>query len=125
MAEKSETNAPFNRTVGIEIIRAEDGSATGQLSLRPEHSMRPDGITAHGGVVFTLADAVGAAAVNSVGEAPSPTIDIRIDFLSRATSNLTATAKIDRRSSDVAFTSIDVTDEDSRMVAKADGVYKR
>jgi uncharacterized protein (TIGR00369 family) len=125
MADTPTSNAPFSDLLGTEIVSASDGTATVTLALRPNHSMRSDQTVAHGGVVFSLADAAGAHAVNSLGEAPSPTVDMRIDFLEAATSDLTATGTVDRTSQHLAFASITVTDEAGQTVAKADGIYKR
>jgi len=125
MSDKPLSTAPFSTDVGVELESAADGTAVATLSLEAGHSMRSDAVVAHGGVVFTLADVAAAAAVNSLGEKPSPTMDMRVDFLEPATSDLRATATVDRTARTFAFVSIHVDDADGEAVAKADGIFKR
>jgi len=55
----------FARHLGVEVGSYGDGRATARLALRPEH-LNSAG-SAHGGVIFALADAAFAAASNSHG----------------------------------------------------------
>lgn len=116
---------PFNDHLGIELVEAEDGRAVGVLSLSDVHSSRPDRLVAHGGVAYALADTVGGAAVISENGTVTPTIDMRIDYLSPATGGtLRADAEVVRNGSSVAAVAVEVTDDDGTAVATARGTYK-
>ena len=117
-------HVPFVEHLGIEVVEAADGHAVATLELEPEHSSNPEGMVAHGGVTYALADTVGGAAVISKSASVSPTIDMRIDYLAPATEDLTATAAILRFGGNVAVADIEVSDAHDRQVASARGVYK-
>lgn len=124
MADETDS-VPFRALVGHEIVEANDGNATATLDITEELSMQSGERTAHGGVICTLADAAAAAAVNSVGDPPSPTMDLRVDFLAPARGKLTASATLDEATRDVAFVSVRVLDDSEQLVAKASGTFKR
>lgn len=63
---------------------------------------------AHGSVTFTLADTVGSAALISIVEHPTPTVDMRVDYLSAGTGNLRAEAEVVRCGGDVGVVNVDV-----------------
>lgn len=115
---------PFVESLGIEVTIAADGHAEGELPLETEHTSNPRGGVAHGGVTYSLADTVGGAAVVSLVEEISPTVDMRIDYLAPATDDLTATADVVRFGGSVAVVTVEVHDADDHHVASARGVYK-
>ena len=115
---------PFVSDIGIEITAAADGCATGQLKLEPRHSSVPHRTIAHGGVTYALADTVGGAAVLSVCGQPTPTIDMRIDYLTPAQTALVAEATVVRNGGTVSVVEIHISDADGIAVADARGVYK-
>ena len=116
---------PFNDHLGVELLEAEDGRATGRLELSPEHSSSPDRMIAHGGVTYALADTIAGAAVVSANYAVTPTIDMRIDYLAPATGGtLHAEAEVVRNGNSVATVEVVVTDDDGEEVATARGTYK-
>lgn len=116
---------PFNDRLGIELIDAEDGHATGKLELSSEHSSNPKTMIAHGGVTYALADTIAGAAAVSANYTVTPTIDMRIDYLSPATGGtLHADAEVIRNGNNVATVEVDVTDDDGTDIATARGTYK-
>ncbi|MFB6254377.1 MAG: PaaI family thioesterase [Halobacteriaceae archaeon] len=115
---------PFAQLLNIEITTVEDGYAEGELPMRQELSWNTDELIAHGGVVFTLADTVGGAALVSKVDQPVPTIDMRIDYLNAATGDLYAEGTTDRVGGNVGTVSVEVVDEENTEVAIARGVYK-
>ena len=116
---------PFADLLGVEVTEAEDGHAEGYLEMRDELSWNDDRLMAHGGVTFTLADTVGGAALVSLVDQPVPTIDMRIDYLSAGTGDLSAEADVVRCGGDVGVVDVDVyAVEDDELVADARGVYK-
>lgn len=116
---------PFNDHLGIELLEAEDGHAVGRLPLAEEHSSNPHRMIAHGGVTYALADTVAGAAAVSANFTVTPTIDMRIDYLSPATGGtLHAEAEVLRNGSNVATVEVNITDEEGTDIATARGTYK-
>lgn len=115
---------PFAQLLGIEITEAEDGHAAGELELTTDLSSNPGHLIAHGGVAYALADTVGGAAVVSLNYTVTPTIDMRIDYLNPATSDLHAEADVLRNGESAAVADIDVFDDEGTAIAAARGVYK-
>lgn len=114
-------NDLFARHVGIEIIEVAPGSASARLEIQ-KHHLNGVGLT-QGGVVFTLADLVFAAASNSYGPV-AVAINASISFL-KATSTgavLTAEAKEVSRNRKLASYTIHVTDETGDLVAVFQGM---
>ena len=74
---------PFHQLIGLRVATAADGKATAILPFRPDFigdAARP---ALHGGVLATLVDVCGGAAVMSaIGPLDRiSTIDFRVDFL--------------------------------------------
>lgn len=116
---------PFARHVGVEVTDAADGTATGRVEFGQVHSSSPDRFVAHGAVQYTLADTVGGAAVMSLVGRPTPTVDMRIDYLAPANGDrIEADAEVARAGGSVAAVDVTVTDEAGEQVATARGVYK-
>lgn len=115
---------PFARHLGIEVTEAADGFARAELALAPEHSSVPSRQVAHGGVPYALADTVGGAAVISLHRAPTPTVDMRIDYLAPATGDLVGKATVVRDGGSVSVADVEVHRTDDTHVATARGVYK-
>jgi uncharacterized protein (TIGR00369 family) len=80
-------------------------------------------VVAQGGVPFALADSLGGAAAVSVEGKPTSTIDMRIDYLSPARSDLFGEADVVRYSS-TAVVAVEIVDSDGADVARATGLYK-
>jgi len=115
---------PFADLLGVELTAVGDGHAEGRVEMREELSWNADRQMAHGGVTFTLADTVGGAALVSLVDQPVPTIDMRIDYLSAGTGDLTAEADVVRCGGDVGVVDVTVSADDGETVADARGVYK-
>ena len=115
---------PFHRLLGIELTFAENGVATGELTHREELLSNPHGEVVHGGATYALADAIGSASVISLSHAVSPTVDMRMDYLAPATTDLRAEAEVVRSGQHLAMTRVEMYDADDRHVATAHGTYK-
>jgi len=115
---------PFTRHMGIEVLRAADGEAVGELTLEREHTTVPEAPVAHGGVAYALADTVGGAAVISLHHRPTPTVDMRIDYHAPATDDLRADAEVVRNGGSVATADVRVETVGGTHVASARGVFK-
>jgi uncharacterized protein (TIGR00369 family) len=117
---------PFAEHLGIEVEYAENGEAVGRLPLEPFHSSNSDTDVAHGGVISSLADTVGAAAVMSKSGAVTPTIDLRVDYLAPATDDIRAEAEVIRIGSSLGMARVELyaEDGDDTHVATAHGTFK-
>ena len=115
---------PFLQHLGIEVTDASGGCAEGQIELSEELSLYQDRHLAHGGVSFALADTVGAAAIASLVEAAVPTVDMRIDYLRPATTDLRAVGRVFHAGDRVSTVHVDLFNAEEERVATAVGVYK-
>ncbi len=110
----------FARSLGIEIVEASLGRAVSRVRLEQRH-INFIGV-AHGGLVFTLADAAMGYASNSQGIV-SPSIDTHILYSlpARVGDVLTATAVEIARSSRLSNYRVDVVRDDGKLVAAMTG----
>lgn len=117
---------PFAEHLGIEVEYADDGEAVGRLPLQPHHSSNRDVEIAHGGVTYSLADTVGAAAVMSESGTVTPTIDMRMDYLAPVTDDVRAEAEVVRLGGSLGVARVELYAEDGKdtHVATAHGTYK-
>src|SRR5947209_18603367 len=75
---------PFNKFLGIRIAEVDKGRVRMEIPFRDELIGDPIRHALHGGVISTLADTCGGAAVWSAVDDPRSrvqTIDLRIDYL--------------------------------------------
>jgi len=115
---------PFARSLGIELTAAEDGHAEGRLHVTDDHTTNPETGVVHGGATFALADSVGDAAVVSLAGELVPTIDMRIDYLAPATTDVYAVADVLRNGGSLAVAEVELFDSDETHIATAHGAYK-
>ncbi len=117
---------PFHQVLRPQAIEAdpEKGIVVIALGFRDELRRLPDEKSYHGGVIATLIDLAGHAAVAVKIGRMAPTIDLRIDYLRPADgSDLTATAKLIRAGRSVARVDIEITDDQGRQIAIGRGTY--
>lgn len=114
---------PFGAHVGVEVTHVGDGYVEGRLELADHHSLSTAARLAHGGVPFTLADSLSAAALATVEGNPGPTVDVRIDRLWPATGDLPGPAEVVRYGSDTGIVETDIR-QDGQRVATTRGVDK-
>jgi uncharacterized protein (TIGR00369 family) len=115
---------PFVRLLGIELDEVGDGTAIGRLPVREELLSNPSGEVIHGGATYALADTVGGAAVISLSGDVSPTVDMRMDYLAPATTDLRAEAEVVRFGEHLALARVEIHDVTGTHVATAQGTYK-
>jgi len=115
---------PFLQLLGIEVTEAEEGYAEARLSFDDSLRSNEHGSVMHGGVTYALADTTGGAATISLVQDVAPTIDMRIDYLAPATTDLYASADVIRHGSSVSMVQVDVFDDEDQRVATAQGTYK-
>jgi uncharacterized protein (TIGR00369 family) len=115
---------PFMQLLGIELTEASQGHAEARLSFSDDLVSNPTGDVIHGGATYALADSIGGAAVISRSMAVSPTVDMRMDYLAPATTDLIAEADVVRYGSNLAMTRVEVHDVEGTHIATAHGTYK-
>ena len=117
---------PFHHFVQPQPIDAdaETGTAAIELRFRDDLARAPDERSFHGGVIASLIDMAGHAAVAIKIGRMAPTIDLRIDYL-RPTSgdSVTARARLLKIGRTIARVDIDVTDQNGRLVAVGRGSF--
>jgi acyl-CoA thioesterase len=119
----SEAISPFEKRIGVKILEAKKGYAKTYLKITEEH-LNAMGV-AHGGAIFTLADAAFANAAN-YGSEEAVAIQANISFMkpTRKGENLTAEAVKVSESRKIGFYNITVTSE-QRAIAFFTGVVYR
>src|SRR5262249_34079725 len=113
----------FAHFINVEMLEAGNGRATGRLPVE-EYHLNSYG-TVHGGAVFSLADAVFAAASNSHG-IPAVGINVSISYLKAVSAGiLTATAVEVSLNPTLASYEVQVTSETGELVATFHGMVYR
>lgn len=127
--EFMEQQIPFNRHLGMQVVSLGDGEARLEIPFREEFIGDPFRPALHGGVISTLLDTCGGAAVfttlSDVRDRTS-TVDLRIDYLRPGRKEkLVSEARIVRAGNRVAV--VDVIafhpDDKENPVATGTGVY--
>jgi acyl-CoA thioesterase len=114
----------FAKFIGIKIVSAGEGKATGEMTITKEHLNGAE--TIHGGAIFSLADTVFGAASNS-REGLALAINVSISYF-KAISNgkLTAVAEEISLHRKLATYIIKIFDDDSNIIALFQGtVYRK
>ena len=99
---------PHQRAIGFELLELTPGYAIGRIPYRAEFVGNPLTGVIHGGIVTTLLDAVGGAAVagRCGKQLTMATLDLRIDYLrpSKPQHDLFARVECYKLTRSVAFT---------------------
>lgn len=115
------------RALGIDVESVGDGAATMRMPWSPELVGDPRTSVIHGGAVSALLDTCGGAAVLShpKNNAPTATIDLRIDYMRSASpgQSVRARAEVYHATKSVAFVRAQAWDDDERPVASATGAF--
>ncbi len=119
--ERAKTNhVPIARLIGFDVKDIADGRATVVLAAGPQHA-NPMG-TLHGGVLCDIADAaMGIAFASTLAQGESfTTVEMKINFFRPVwQAQLKAEGVVVRRGNTVGYVECTITDEESRLVAKA------
>lgn len=115
---------PFHRANGIEVVSATPETARTRWPFDESLVGNPEVPAVHGGVISALADLTGAAPfVGSLGRY-TPTVDLRVDYLSHAgEADLEGYAEVRRRGDTVGVVDV-VVESGGDPCAEARGVYK-
>jgi uncharacterized protein (TIGR00369 family) len=117
-------SSPYERFLGVTLVRSEKGLVEMRLPFRDEF-LREDGSDwYHGGVVSALIDIAGDYAIATETGEGVPTVDLRIDFLRPARRGdlmaISRTLRVGRR---IGVADIEVRDAAGQVVAVGRGVY--
>lgn len=117
-------DSPFLAFVGIDDVKSEDGEGSVTLVVNRHHLQAAGRV--HGGLISVLADTAGYRAIRSIllpGQTTT-TVELKINFLEGAPAGtLTATARVIGRDGPLVITEMEVTDQDSRLIAQALSTY--
>lgn len=118
-------NPPFHKWLGVTAVDVGPGHAVLRIPPNPEFVGNPFIPAVHGGIVAALIDLAGGAAVFVDLRFPTPTIDMRVDYIRPAYAGkaLLADARVKSLGKTVAFVDIEVKDEDGRLVATGRCLY--
>lgn len=113
----------FAQFLGVKLIELGEGTATAEVTVA-DHMLNAHG-TAHGAIIFSLADFVFAAACNSYGKT-SVALSMNIGFLAAAMkgNRLVATATEEKKNNRTAWYRIRVESEHG-LVATLDALAYR
>ena len=117
---------PFHEVLRPKALDVDPDNATVRIGLdyREEFARAPNERSFHGGVIATLIDIAGHAAVSiNIGKM-APTIDLRIDY-SRpsAGENLVASARLLQLGATLARVDVEVADTQGRLIAVGRGSF--
>src|SRR6202035_2834789 len=111
---------PFHRLLQPRALDADPETGTVMIAMgyRDELARAPGEKSFHGGVIATLIDLAGHAAVAVKIGRMAPTIDLRIDYLRPSTGeSIVARARLLKVGRMLARVDIDVTDTQGRLIA--------
>ena len=108
MAKAFESFSPHMRELGFEVVSVVHGVCVAKIAYRPEFVGDPASGVLHGGLVTSLLDSAGGAAVLSALHEPITlaTLDLRIDYLRPAPPGKPLLARVEcyKATQHVAFT---------------------
>jgi len=118
------STSPYQRFLGLELVRAEPGLVEIRLPFR-EELLRADGSDwYHGGIVSALIDIAGDYALVTRVGAGLPTIDLRVDWLKPAKRGpLLAVGRAIKVGRTISVADVEVRDEAGTLLAVGRGTY--
>ena len=126
--EFMERQVAFNHHLGVKVREIGRGLCVLELPFRPEFVGDPYRPALHGGVIATLVDTCGGAAVWSAADAPDrvSTVDLRVDYLRPGPmADLVCEARVLRMGNRVGVAEMRVfpAREPGTLIASGKGVY--
>lgn len=118
------SDSPYQRFLGLTLVRAEEGLVEIRLPFREEFLRQDNSDWLHGGIVSALIDITGDYAIVTKSGTGVPTIDLRIDYLRPARrGDLVAIARTVRVGRTIGTADVEVRDTSGVLVAVGRGVY--
>lgn len=116
---------PFHRYLGVQLEELDEGRAVVRLPFRDELIGNPLVPAIHGGIIAGLMDMAGGVATFAELGIPTPTVDMRVDYVrpARARDHL-CEATIINLGRTIAFVDVEVRDaETDDLVATGRCIY--
>jgi uncharacterized protein (TIGR00369 family) len=115
---------PFHRENGVEVLAVTPRRAETKLPFDESLVGNPDLQALHGGVISSFVDLTGAAVFVGQCQDYTPTVDLRVNYLSAAGRRpLYANATIERSGGSIGVAHVEVESGDE-VCATGTGVYK-
>ena len=113
------TRIPFLRLMGNRILKLKPGYA--EISVRYRENLSQTYGYLHGGVIASLADTAAAFATRTLIDSKDKlvTLELKINYLSPAQSNLTGIARVVHKGRRTAVIDVEVKDKKNVLCAKA------
>lgn len=117
-------SSPFNNYLGIKLLEFEEGKVIYSIKITPSHLNVNNAV--HGGVYFSILDAVMGATIRSAIKKKVVTINANINFFAALTNGDTmfAAGKIVRLGKSIITAEGEITDQDGLLLAKTVGTFK-
>jgi acyl-CoA thioesterase len=120
----SQSISDFNRFLGMEVARVEDGVCEIFLDVDARHMSIAERV--HGGVFFTMVDtAMGRSVVSTLPAGRGcATVEAKINYFRPVQSGrVRAIARCINKSRRTAYTEAEIRDDEDRLIAKATGTF--
>jgi len=114
------TKPPYHRWLrpAIESVEADSDALTVRIPARPEFARVPGEPGFHGAIVAGAVDIAAHAAITIKTRGPTPTVDLRVDYLRASTgADLLARARIVRAGRSLGTVRVDVSEPGGREIA--------
>jgi uncharacterized protein (TIGR00369 family) len=125
-----EEQIPFNKLLGIRVISADNGKAMIGFDFRPELVGNFKMNILHGGVIASVLDLAGGAAVIAAYPPGSPlhgmgTVDLRTDYLRPGSGkHFIATGEVLRHGRILSSTRMELRNDENVLIAAGTAVYR-
>jgi len=125
-----EEQIPFNKLLGIRVISADNGKAALGFDFRPELVGNFKMNILHGGVIASVLDLAGGAAVIAAYRPDSPlhgmgTVDLRTDYLRPGSGkHFIATGEVLRHGRILSSTRMELRNDENALIAAGTAVYR-
>jgi len=125
-----EEQIPFNKLLGIRVISADNGKASIGFDFRPELVGNFKMNILHGGVIASVLDLVGGAAVIAAYGPDTPlhgmgTVDLRTDYLRPGSGkHFIATGEVLRHGRILSSTRMALHNDENVLIAAGTAVYR-
>ncbi len=118
-------NSPFNKYLGIELEKFEEGNVVYSLIAAPE--LLNINHAVHGGVFFSLLDSVMGATIRSLIKQPIVTVNMSIHYFAPAMhgDKMLASAKVVQLGKSIITAEGIIEDVNGNILAKTIGTFKR
>ena len=116
---------PFHKYLGVDLVEMEAGRVVVRMPYKDELIGNPTIPALHGGILAALMDLTGGVATFAELGIPTPTIDLRIDYIRPALArDHLCEARIVNLGRTVAFVDVTIKDEnEGKLVAEGRVVY--